>query len=348
MKIAIFSDVHFCASKSNQYFLESQLKFFREVLIPYCVENEITTLFCLGDFFDNRQHLNIKVNTEVFNLFKELSKFDIHMLVGNHDTYYKTSTETNSLKFLSEFKNVKVYEQTTEITFDNRNFCFVPWITDDSKFVSYGESLPRKFDAAFGHFEIKGFLLNSRTTCESGFSPNEVIKLSDKVFSGHFHTRSKREYGNSVIEYIGNIVHLNRNDVDQDKGFIVLDTETMKHEYINNDISMKFKRVYFPNRFDKKDITGNIIDVQVDKKQKYNDEDLRLYLELLNNCKPIYYPKVTYINTFANESSEISCKAQTIEEMIIEYVENSSIDNKPIILEKLLNLYTECKKTNDI
>lgn len=349
MKIAIFTDTHFGASKSNQHFLDSQHKFFKELLIPYCKDNSISTMICMGDFYDNRQTLNIKVSTEVHNLFEnDLKDFDFHLLVGNHDTYYRTTTETNSLKHLSIFQNVTVYEQTTEVSLGNRKFCFVPWITDDEKFVNYTNSISEKFDAVFGHFEIKSFMLNSKISAESGFTSDQVIKLSDRIFSGHFHTRSKKEYGNSFIEYIGNIVHLTRNDIGQNKGFIVLDTETMKHEYINNDISMKFIKIFFPNKFVKKDIIGNIIDVQVDKLQKYNEEDLRLYLEVINKYNPIYYPKVTYINAFNNESVDLSCKAQTTEEMIVEYIENSSIENKQFILEKLLDLYTECKKTNDI
>ena len=44
---------------------------------------------------------------------------DLHMLVGNHDIYYKNTSEVNSLTELigGKHKNIHIYEEATEVDF---------------------------------------------------------------------------------------------------------------------------------------------------------------------------------------------------------------------------------------
>ena len=111
--IAILADVHF--GYSNYEFLDSELRFFREVMIPELKRRGIKKIIQLGDLFENRRHLDVYVMNKIHDLFEnDLKDFDIYIFFGNHDVFYKNSNEIHSFKFLKKFKNVTVIETISE------------------------------------------------------------------------------------------------------------------------------------------------------------------------------------------------------------------------------------------
>ena len=58
---------------------------------------------------------------------------DLHMLVGNHDIYYKNTSQVNSLTELlgERHKNIHIYEDTTEVEFDGLPILPMPWINSN-------------------------------------------------------------------------------------------------------------------------------------------------------------------------------------------------------------------------
>ena len=67
-----------------------------------------------------------------FNKLEELN-IDTHIIIGNHDTYYKNTNEVNALQNLDINKGAKLYTKTTEVEFDNLPILFIPWICDDNE-----------------------------------------------------------------------------------------------------------------------------------------------------------------------------------------------------------------------
>jgi predicted phosphodiesterase len=160
MKICLISDIHFGVRKNSEIFLTSQLRFIEEQFVPYLKEKGIKDIFILGDLFDNRNSTNTKVMNSVYDMFdKQLGDFNIRMIVGNHDCYFNSSVEINSLKFLEKFKNVQLIEKITETTVDGRKIVMVPWITDNLSFIRDFSQI-QDCDLCFGHFNINGFSFN--------------------------------------------------------------------------------------------------------------------------------------------------------------------------------------------
>ena len=94
MKIAVIGDAHFGIKKSDKTFLQSQLRFFEDQLVPELKSRNIKNLFVLGDVFDTRQSVNVQTDNIVLKLFKEtLKDFTCQIIVGNHDIYHTTTTE---------------------------------------------------------------------------------------------------------------------------------------------------------------------------------------------------------------------------------------------------------------
>ena len=120
-----------------------------------------------------------------------------------------------------------------------------------------------------GHLELNGFAVNNIVTMDHG-TPADIFKGFDRVYSGHFHTRSHQE----EIYYLGNPYELYWHDVEETKGFHFFDTETLEHTPIDNPYRMFYKIVYEDTpyqTFDAREYEGKIVKVIVQKRTKPKD-----------------------------------------------------------------------------
>lgn len=105
-----------------------------------------------------------------------------------------------------------------------------------------------------GHYEINGIVTNASgyemTTAKLSTSD---FKQFDKVYSGHFHTKSVT--GN--IEYIGSAFAMDFNDVNSERGYYHYDGGEIV-EFIEYSDACKFKQFTSDDDFSKIDIKGNI------------------------------------------------------------------------------------------
>jgi DNA repair exonuclease SbcCD nuclease subunit len=344
MKIALISDIHFGVRKNNQIFLQSQLKFFKDCFIPYLQKENIENIFFLGDLFDNRNFLHIQIKNEVFDLFENyLKNFNITLLVGNHDSFYTSTIKINSLKFLSKFENIKVIESIKTIELFNKNILLVPWITNYEELF---ENIKKySFDVVLGHFEINGFKYNKNVINQNGLS-KDIFSNIKKVFSGHFHIRSNQKISdNSEIIYIGSPFQMTRHDINEERGFTVLDLNTLNYKNINNDVSLKYKQLLYPESFSQKDIEGNIVDVHIKIENSYNEKDLNKYTQLIESYNPASSPNIFIDNDEILVSNlDDNYQISSMVDLIKDYVDSLNIENKDNIYNKLINLYNEMKK----
>ncbi len=348
MKIALCSDIHFGVRKGNDLFLDSQMAFFKRVFIPKLKEENIKDVFILGDLMDNRNTINVKILSEVTKLFREDFKdFNIRVLCGNHDIYYKTSVKTNSLSFLDILPNVQVID---DITIDKhilketgKKILQVPWIVDEEDFLNRVSNENIECDYCFGHFELEGFNLTRYVVSHGGQDPNMILDNYIRTYSGHYHNKSRKRQGDKYIQYLGCPFHLTRSDIGDDKGFFIIDLDNDTDEFIKNTVSMEFKKIKYPDKFTKKDIEGNIIDVHIDYDENYKEASVQKYLRILEKYKPALSPSLKIENRMmAGEIEEI--EHQSIEDLLEEYINSLTINNKTHILETIINLYRQCDK----
>ena len=91
-RIFMISDLHFGVRNNSIEWLENHLEFFHKFYIPYLKENlqKGDVLFVLGDWFDNRQLLDINVMNKSIDLILDLSEIlPVYFMTGNHDIYKK-------------------------------------------------------------------------------------------------------------------------------------------------------------------------------------------------------------------------------------------------------------------
>ena len=170
-------------------------------------------------------------------------KVDTHIIVGNHDTYFKNTNEVNSVSELcTTYDGVNepwIYTNPKEVELGGCRMLFLPWICDDN----YEESIyaidNSTSEICMGHLEIKGFEMQKGIVNQQGLEKSQ-FKRFEKVISGHFHKKSDDGH----IYYLGAQYEQTWSDYKDPKGFHIFDTETRELERISNPLRIHKKFIY--------------------------------------------------------------------------------------------------------
>ena len=159
MRIALINDTHYGARKGSKLFHDYFELFYKNVFFPTLEQYGITTVIHMGDAFDSRKSIDYQsLEWAKRVVFDPLSKYEVHMIVGNHDSYYKNTNNTNSPQLLlKDYPNVKTYSTPTEIKVENLDILLLPWICMDNEEQSLKLIKKTKAKVAMGHLELKGF-----------------------------------------------------------------------------------------------------------------------------------------------------------------------------------------------
>ena len=271
MKIALINDTHWGARNDSPAFINYFNRFYDEVFFPYLQENNINTLIHLGDVVDRRKFIN---HNTAYN-FKlkfwdkvEQLKLDTHILLGNHDTYYKNTNTVNALQNLNLPKNTKIYTSHDTVSFDGLEILFLPWICDDLVESSLHTIDNSTAQIVMGHLEIKGFEMHKGHLNEQGLDKS-LFKRFEKVISGHFHKKSDDGH----IYYLGAPYEITWSDYKCPKGFHIFDTKTRELTRIPNPLRIHKKLIYNDkvedyNKKNLKDFENTFVKLFISKKKE--------------------------------------------------------------------------------
>jgi len=242
LKIALITDTHFGARNDNSNFNDYFFEFYEKQFFPYLEENNITDVIHLGDVMDRRKFVSYKTAKDFRERFvNKFANINLHMLVGNHDTFYKNTNAVNSLHELVDgrYDNITVYEKATEVEFDGCKILFVPWINAEN--MSSTMKMLKTSDAqvCMGHLELNGFEMQKGMVMDHGWDRQEFNRF-DMVMSGHYHHKSD----DGQIFYLGTPYEIYWNDWNDPKGFHVFDTEKRELERIVNPLNI-FSKIYY-------------------------------------------------------------------------------------------------------
>ena len=270
MKILLITDQHFGVRNDNQYFLDHYKKFYSEIVVPFIKQSDIDTVICLGDTFDKRRSINfMSLDAAKEMWFDQLEELNVkmHMLVGNHDIYYKNTLRVNApSELLGQYGNINVYTEPTTVTFDGVSILLLPWICDENYEQSLRSVTESDATICMGHLELNGFEAHPGHVMENGMDKS-LFKKFKRVFSGHYHMKSKKDN----VTYLGNPYQLYWNDYGCKRGFHVFDTETLKTTFYRNPFDT-FHKLYYNGGVtlpDESELQGAFVKLIVEEKDDY-------------------------------------------------------------------------------
>lgn len=343
-KIGCFTDIHIGLYQDNPKWHQISLDFAAWASQKF-LQNGINDIVILGDIFHNR--LEISVNTlsiakKFFDYFKD---FNIYILAGNHDSFYKENSKVNSISIFDGWNNIKIVDdEPLQLKIFDKDALLVPWGTEFDKIT--------KCDLIFGHFEIVSFYMNTYKVCEHGFSSENLFEKANIIFSGHFHKKDHRKYKNGEIIYLGSPYQQNYGDASDERGIYIYEVDKNLLNFIKNDISPQHVKLSLKKILDKEidlnflkeNVPNNHVNLIVDANMA--EEKVTMLSAKIQNLNPLTFRidfGDTSLSLNANSNGEIDENVNLIEN-IEKYVESLDINDKKEVVSYINEVYNNLIK----
>lgn len=331
-RVILISDIHFGIRNASFEWIENMTKYFDNFFIPlikrYKEAGEKCIVVVAGDYFDNRQHIDINVmNVGAEVMQKIANECEVFVSIGNHDIYKKKDVDISSVKIFKLFKNVNLIERLTKLTVaGNQKFLIVPWVGDakeETKILTRNKDNCNFFIL---HSDIAGFKYDNGRQIVNGV--NTAAIEGKKIYSGHIHKRQATE----TATYIGSPYHLKRSDIGNSKGIYSIKISfqpdiKVVEEFVENNYSPKYLKLPLEDILEltldkvKKIAYNNYVDIIIKRKWK-NDISMSKLMEAMDYCQPRKIEVILdKLETEFTDDNILVSKDMTIEE-----VSNDKID----------------------
>ena len=323
-KIFIISNTNFNLSKnlSSKEWLKNMDYYFYNEFVPYLTNNTQPNdiLIHLGNLLCKTKTIDLTVLKFIQDLFEKISKIlPVYIIEGENDTL--------SLNILKNIDNIEIIKEPKRIE-----------ILLDESFVA----LPRntqiedldKFESDYCFFNFDYMNSHKRDIIVN------KLKMYKKCYNGFYEK-------NSVTANIKNLASPYNIDSDDKKGFIVLDVYENKDKFIQNKLSPNFKKINIETESDLSIPTeifiNNYISLNINKKLLI---DNKLKIEMLISEHDIV--NVSYIDNEILKDKEdildLNESSLSLNEMVIDYINQSPSENKKRILQEFKNIVELNKK----
>jgi DNA repair exonuclease SbcCD nuclease subunit len=339
MKVALLCDSHIGVRGDSKVFLKHQERFFNDIFFPTLEKYNVNTVLHLGDIFDRRKFVNfltLKSGKDMFFDVLRAKNINMHAIVGNHDVYFTTTNEVNSLALLlSEYDNIHVYEtEPVELSFGSTRILMCPWLIKDTNEEVLKILKNSTAPILCGHFGMKGFEMMKGVVSDHGLD-HRIFQNFEAVFSGHYHHPST--YGN--VHYLGAQYEMNWSDYGSRRGFYLLDTETRELTFIENPYRIHHKLDYDDTDLTIDEITNLDTSILADcyvkvmVKNRTNPYLYDMFLDRLNDCGAADVKSVEdSLNLGSISVDEMVEEAKDTKDILHSYIDNvdTKLDKKKI------------------
>jgi DNA repair exonuclease SbcCD nuclease subunit len=340
-RVGVISDLHLGVHSNSPNWHDIALKWAKWQCREFNKHNIADVIFC-GDWHHNRNEISVstlQISADILDIFSE---FNIFIVVGNHDIFYKHRVDVNSLSIFKNRQNVHIIDTVQTLTYNNKNITLCPWNTQI-------DDIPQS-DVIFGHFEIETFKMNAFRVCDHGLKVSSLLRKSPLIVSGHFHTRHEKTYQAGTILYVGNPFEMDFGDMDNEKGYYILDLSTLEYEFFINAISPKHKKTTLDNLVKHGNITqevkdlfkNNIVKLSIDR--NISPEDLNYLTAKLNALGPEALQLDYDITQRKEVSHNVDKDLSGIDmlQAIEEFINLIDVSNKARVLNYTIDLYRRC------
>ena len=344
-EIGIFSDPHYGVHRNSETWHKIALNHAKWTAEQFKARS-IKDIIIPGDIFHDRNDIAVNTLHNVTDIFDCLRDFNIIITVGNHDAFYKDKSDINSVSILRGWSNITVVDKLVVLEAHGRKIALCPWGQNI-------EEVPA-CDLMVGHFEINSFKMNSFKVCTNGLKTSDLTSRAKLTITGHFHHREERKYNEGTILYVGCPYQQDWGDYGTTKGLYTLDLDTLKYEFVENNISPRYNKVryselasgiYTPESL-RGFISGNIVKFFIDKPLEPDTVDT--IIRKLVSIKPVEFTiEYDYSQSSMINSEEANTKDFniSIDNSISEFIDLLDIKYKDKVKSYVTDLYHKSLKT---
>ena len=242
-KSACFTDIHFGKRNNSIQHNEDCLNFVKWFIQKVKDEGDISHVIFLGDWFENRNAVNVLTMdyaNEALMLLDSLG-IPILILVGNHDLHHRENRKIFSTKIFNNIKNVQVISEN--IVYDEDTL-LCPYLFKD-EYPELAKYAKQKY--WYGHFEFRNFVLTGTSRLMEHGPDHTTFSAQKYIFSGHYHRRQCRDN----VVYIGNTFAMDYGDAgDFNRGMCICNHETEEVYFYDWEEAPVFLRAKLSNVLD--------------------------------------------------------------------------------------------------
>lgn len=210
-------------------------------MCQFATQNNINQVIVAGDVNDTKNVVNALSFILLKEILESFSSIDFHIIHGNHDSTAR----------IDQHSAIELLRNETNI------YCYVsePHIMDDIVLVPYRKDLVETIESLGDHKVLVSHFGVNEARLSNGESIRSTIGLKslrkfDKVILGHYHKPQELEN----VWYCGSPIQMRRDEIGEEKRFLVLDTDTLEIESIPTQGYRKYFELIIDNDSDVKEI----------------------------------------------------------------------------------------------
>jgi DNA repair exonuclease SbcCD nuclease subunit len=234
MRFAYIADIHL--SKYGQDKIEDRshlperLHSIKNALYEvgeYCRSHEITTLIIGGDTLHGKSIIYAIAQDIMIDFFEDFKELIFIVIDGNHDVSGKGVAIVSALKSLKNIPNVQWIGFSETFRMDDGDVLFVPYSTDLPQTIK-----DNKARILISHFGLNEGILNSGMSIISDISIRDLVGSYELVLLGHYHKPQELIGDGIILYYVGSLIQLDWGEKDEEKRFLIVDTDTLNVDSI--------------------------------------------------------------------------------------------------------------------
>jgi len=242
MKFAYTADLHLSGYTNDKIVnqLPERLNSIKNVLYEiakYCIENEIPTIVIGGDILHGKSIIHALAQSIMLDYFRDFcGKIEFIVLDGNHDFSAKGKDAVSALKSIDNEPNVLRYTKPTMV---QDEIFFVPWSYDMIDAIKNNSA---KF--LISHFGLNEGILNSGMSIIADIGLPQLVGKYKYVLLGHYHKPQSIINKDIALYYVGSPIQIDWGEKNEEKRFLVVDTEKPSIESVPTEGYTKYMEFY--------------------------------------------------------------------------------------------------------
>lgn len=245
MKIIAIGDIHASGFTDDAMIQDYPKRLFYikqslEYIIEYGKSNNIKTFVIVGDIYNDKTIIYNEAQNMLTDIFRSNEDCKFYMFSGNHDLSSTGEHQKSAIAVFQKFPNVHCTLYKAEFI-SELNGLVVPYCHN---FLEQVKTVSKDFDnlsatpsmpILYAHVGLNEAVL------QSGLSRVDKLKCSDisdfkLAILGHYHRPQRLQSSSSIIYYVGSLIPKDWNDKNENKRFLVVDTDTLEVQDVPLDV----------------------------------------------------------------------------------------------------------------